>query len=102
MFNVYTKKKKKTIIYYYLSNYQNYKDLGELLSYFEDNNTGLGTQVNLAKAIFIQNDYNISKFYKQAITKYVPSELIAVDFKLNGQQAQQTINQYVLRISYKL
>lgn len=73
-----------------------------MLSYFEDNNTGVGTQVNLAKAIFIQNNYNISKFYKLAITEYIPSELIAVDFKQNGQQAQQTINQYVLSISYKL
>lgn len=87
---------------YCSSNYQNYKELGELFNYFENNHSSLGTQVNLAKAIFVQNDYNISKNYINSVTQYLYSELITVNFKLNGQQAQHTINQYVLTINHIL
>jgi len=81
---------------YCSSNYQNYKELGDLFNYFEKNNSSLGTQINLAKAIFVQNDYNISKNYILSATEYLYSELITVNFKLNGLQAKQTINQYVI------
>jgi len=55
----------------------------------------LGSKINLAKAIFIQNGYNISKNFKSVAKEYLQSELITVNFKSNGLQAQQAINEYV-------
>lgn len=75
--------------------YQNYEQLGLLLNYFEGSNANntLGVHINLAKAVFIQNDYNITNYYKLVAKDYLHTELIPVDFKLNELQTQQTINQ---------
>jgi len=73
---------------------QNYKNLGTLLNNFQNNSVeNSGTQVNLAKSIFVQNGYNILTSYKTAAEEYLNSELIMVDFKSKGEQAQTTINQ---------
>lgn len=86
------------LIYHSRTN-ENYKNLGTLLNYFQSNSgENLGTQVNLAKAVFIQNDYKILPKYKTAAKEYLNSELITVNFKLNGEQSQKTINQYVFNI----
>lgn len=72
-----------------------------LLSYFEGNgtdNTKPGTHINLAKAIFVQKDYNILNNYKQIAKNSLHTELITVDFKSNGLHAQQSINQYVSNV----
>lgn len=80
-------------------NNQLFKNLGALLNNIQVNSGDIsGTQVNLAKAIFIQNDYNITTNFKMIAKEFLNSELITVDFKLNGHQAQKTINQYVLFI----
>lgn len=72
-----------------------------MLNYFQANSgESLGTEVNLAKAVFIQNGYNITEYYRSAAKELINSELISVNFKMNGAQAQQTINQYVFFINY--
>lgn len=88
------------MLIYHSSTNENYKNLGTLLNYFQSNSgEKLGTKVNLAKAVFIQNGYNILPKYKTAAKEYLNSELITVDFKLYGEQSQKTINQYVLNIT---
>lgn len=73
-----------------------YKELGLLLKYFQDNSgETLGSQVNLAKAIFVQNGYNISNNFKTVAKDVLNSELVKVDFNMQGPQAQKTINKYV-------
>lgn len=75
------------------NNSQHYKDLGKLLNYFQYAPTEtLGTKVNLAKAVFIQNGYNVLQNYKTLAKEYLNSEIITVDFSNNGPKAQQTIN----------
>lgn len=78
---------------------QNYKNLGYLLNSFNKNSgNNLSTQLNVAKTIFVQSGYNITTYYKTVIKEYLNTELTPVDFKWNGQQAQQIINKYVLAI----
>jgi len=68
-----------------------------LLNYFQANSgEKLGTQVNLAKAVFVQNGYNITKSYIKAAEEYLNSKLITVNFKSDGEKAKQIINQCVL------
>lgn len=82
-------------------NMQNYKALGNLLNSLDRNSdNNLSVQLNVAKTIFVQNGYNITTYYKSAIKDYLNTELTPVDFKLNGQQAQQIINKYVLTSYY--
>lgn len=64
-----------------------------LLNYFQYSSAEtLGTRVNLAKAVFIQNGYNVLQNYKTLAKEYLNSEIITVDFNNNGQRAQQTVN----------
>lgn len=88
-----------TFIFY--SNFQPYKDLGTLLNYFQINSgENLGTEVNLAKAIFVQEGYYIKEEFENAVKQFLNSELKHVDFKSNGEAAQRTINQYVLSTTH--
>lgn len=83
-------------LYIYSSN-QNFKDLGKLLNYFQTNSgEKLGTEVNLAKAMFIQNGYNITKYFIKAAEDYLSSKLVTVNFKSDGENSRHIINQYVL------
>jgi len=78
------------------NNSQNFKNLGILLNYFQANSgEKLGSEVNLAKAVFVQNGYNITKSYIKAAEEYLYSKLITVNFKSDGEKAKQIINQWV-------
>lgn len=71
--------------------------MGLLLNYFQVNSgEKLGTEVNLAKAIFVQNGYNITKNFIKAAEDYLKSKLITVNFKSDGEHTKHIINQYVL------
>ncbi|XP_050526222.1 leukocyte elastase inhibitor-like isoform X2 [Daktulosphaira vitifoliae] len=74
-----------------------FKRLGLLLDKFQidTNNTVGTTQINLAKSIFVQDGYNLTKKYRAMAKELLKSELIIVDFKNNGFQAQKRINQWV-------
>jgi len=71
--------------------------LGLLLNYFQANSgEKLGTEVNLAKAMFVQNGYNITNSFIKAAEDYLNTKLVTVNFKSDGVQAKHIINQYVL------
>ncbi|XP_050437942.1 serine protease inhibitor 42Dd-like [Adelges cooleyi] len=74
-----------------------FRMLGLLLDKFQANaSNALGTtQVNLAKAIFVQEGYNITSNYKTVVKELLKSELITVDFMNNGYITQQKINHWV-------
>jgi serine protease inhibitor len=72
-----------------------------LLNYFQTNSgEKLGSEVNLEKAVFVQNGYNITKSYIKAAEEYLTSQLITVNFKSDGEKAKQIINQCVLIINH--
>lgn len=76
--------------------FNTYQELGSLLKYFEDHSgETLGSHVNLAKGIFIQDGYNITTNFKDVAKNVLSTELLTVNFKTNGPQAQKTINKYV-------
>jgi len=71
--------------------------LGTLLNYFQINSgEKLGTEVNLAKAMFIQNGYNLTKNFIKAAEDYLNTKLVTVNFKSDGEHTKHIINQYVL------
>lgn len=68
-----------------------------MLNYFQANSgEKLGTEVNLAKAMFVQNGYNITKKFIKAAEDYLNIKLVTVNFKSDGVHAKHIINQYVL------
>ncbi|XP_027841673.1 leukocyte elastase inhibitor-like isoform X3 [Aphis gossypii] len=80
----------------HLADNQNFKNLGLLLNYFQANSgEKLGSEVNLAKAIFVQNGYNITKNFIKAADEYLNSKLITVNFKSDGEHTKHIINQWV-------
>jgi len=84
----------KVFLYIYSSN-QNFKDLGRLLNYFQTNSgEKLGTEVNLAKAMFVQNGYNLTKPFLKAAEDYLNTKLVTVNFKSEGEHTRHIINQY--------
>lgn len=71
--------------------------MGLLLNYFQSNSgEKLGTEVNLAKAMFVQNGYNITKNFIKAAEDDLNTKLVTVNFKSDGVHAKHIINQYVL------
>jgi len=72
-----------------------------LLNYFQVNSgENLGTQVNLAKAIFVQNGYNITKHFIKAAEDNLNCKLVTVNFKTDGEHTKNIINQYVLILNH--
>lgn len=55
----------------------------------------IGHQVNIASAIFVQNNYPIRQIYKQTAESVYGSEVLNVDFETNPTTAQQVVNAWV-------
>ncbi|KAL3267200.1 hypothetical protein HHI36_011336 [Cryptolaemus montrouzieri] len=55
----------------------------------------IGSQVNFASAIFIQDNYPIRKLYQETAEKIYQSEVLNLDFEKNPVHAQRSINAWV-------
>lgn len=55
----------------------------------------IGTQVNFATAIFVQNNFPIRNLYKNTAESIYQSEVLNLDFQLNPVHAQKSINAWV-------
>ncbi|KAK9886887.1 hypothetical protein WA026_019145 [Henosepilachna vigintioctopunctata] len=55
----------------------------------------IGSQVNFATAIFVQNNYPIRKIYQSTAGSVYQSEVLNLDFKENPAYAQRAINAWV-------
>ncbi|XP_044254319.1 serine protease inhibitor 28Dc [Tribolium madens] len=55
----------------------------------------IGRQVNIANAVFVQNNYPIRQIYKNTAESVYKSEVLNVDFETNPKSAQQVINAWV-------
>ncbi|KAI4463976.1 serine protease inhibitor serpin [Holotrichia oblita] len=71
-----------------------HESLGKLFSKLH-RNSDLVEQINVAAAIFVQDGYPIRDLYRDMSERIYKNEILSLDFKRDGIQAQRAINSWV-------